>query len=271
NIPRISVDTKGRITNVSLVPFTPGGGGGGAPTGPASGDLTGTYPGPFLITLSPPVPPGTWGGPAAIPSFTVDGKGRVTHATQTVIRPGRDPMPRVYLRTDAGEVPPNTILYGHSPPWTPIATGHGMIHGSFQGFVTNTETSPTVGTLHHSYITVSFTLDGVEIWRDQRHIETWEPGGHGNANSPLEIPFDFPWSGSVNVSHQLGVAISNFRNAAGDYYGPYPMSFILDWQEWNIEEDPEPGIGTNSSYLLSGAVPGSPGAGDLVGAWVATL
>src|SRR5215813_13690317 len=37
NIPRISVDTKGRITNVSLVPFTPGGGGGGAPTGPASG------------------------------------------------------------------------------------------------------------------------------------------------------------------------------------------------------------------------------------------
>lgn len=62
-----------------------GGGGGGAPSGPAGGDLAGTYPNPTLAVI------GAGGGPTGsatvAPIVTYDTKGRVTGLTSATITP----------------------------------------------------------------------------------------------------------------------------------------------------------------------------------------
>jgi hypothetical protein len=56
------------------------GGGGGAPSGPAGGDLTGSYPNPTLAAAGPGAT-GPVGAASTIPVVTIDAKGRVTALT----------------------------------------------------------------------------------------------------------------------------------------------------------------------------------------------
>jgi hypothetical protein len=271
NIPRLTVDAKGRLTTVTLVPFVSGGG--GSPLGPASGDLTGTYPGPFLITLSPAIPAGTYGGPADIPQVTVDGKGRVTHATHNFIRPGRDPMPPVYVTRNWPDefdlqLGPNTTKNLFVTPFTPIATGRGRLHGAVSGNFFNSETNPDVGTLHVCWLNLYIYIDGVQKQLVRRSLNLWEPADGHAVGGPIEIPFSIPWTQSVNQTHQVTVQVRNFHTYTEVFDGSYPMSYQVDWTHLLIEEDPEPGIGTNSSYLLAGAVAGATPVA-VIGSWIA--
>ena len=59
------------------------------PSGPASGDLTGDYPGPALTTTG--VVALTYGSASQIPQFTVDAKGRITSATTVSLSPLSSP------------------------------------------------------------------------------------------------------------------------------------------------------------------------------------
>lgn len=57
--------------------------GGAVPSGPAGGDLTGSYPNPTLTTSG--VSANTYGSATQVPVFAVDAKGRVTSVTNTTI------------------------------------------------------------------------------------------------------------------------------------------------------------------------------------------
>lgn len=254
NIPRITVDTKGRLTNVSLVPFT-GGGGGGPPTGAAGGDLVGTYPNPTLAIINPPA--GTYGSSTAIPTFTVDAKGRVTAASQSAMHAGRTAMPRVHLTagsqpTPLVEVAPNTQFTWLSSLFTPVSTGQGWINGSVQGNLFNSGADPGVGTLHVCWITLTLYLDTVPIFRVQRPSNVWEPASGHASDSTLEIPFHLPWTAAMSASHNLVMKIENYHTYTNVTDPTYTMTYHLDWGEWIISEDPEPGYG------LGGGGPSGP-------------
>jgi hypothetical protein len=153
--------------------------------------------------------------------------------------------------------------------FTPLATGHGTINGAFQCYVYNQDSNPTAGTLHKTWVTWRYYFDGVLLHTVKRNINSWEPGSANAFTIPFTIPWSMGWAGQVGVQHHVQLHLSNYRNAEEEFVGTYPMGVMIEDSRLMIDEDPEPGIGTNSSYLMAGAVGGVAVAGQVAGSWVA--
>jgi hypothetical protein len=127
-VPVLTIDAKGRITNASTVAVS------SILTGTAGGDLTGSYPDPTLAVTG--VGSGTYGSATQTPVFTVDAKGRITGAVNTPISgvtpggpaggdlSGTYPNPTVAniqgraISTDAPT--DSSILVWNGAAWTPV-------------------------------------------------------------------------------------------------------------------------------------------------------
>ena len=88
----LTVDAKGRITNVSEQTIVM--------SGAAGGDLVGTYPNPTLAEVLVD-PPGTYGSATESVRVTLDAKGRVTGVTTEAIAAGGAPDDGAYLLWDS--------------------------------------------------------------------------------------------------------------------------------------------------------------------------
>ena len=122
------------------------GGGGGSPSGPAGGDLAGTYPSPTLAVITTA---STSGSASTVPVVTIDAKGRVTGMTSTNIQIAQSQVTN--LTSDLSTI--SSSVSSLSSSVGSLTTSYNSLSSSYYPFSSSVNTQLT--TLNTNYNSLS--------------------------------------------------------------------------------------------------------------------
>ena len=251
HVAQVTIDTQGRTTGVVpiAINFPPT-----APSGPAGGDLTGTYPNPTLVLVGTA---GTFGDATHVPQLTTDTKGRVTGVVLVPITAGGPPTGAAGGDL-AGTYPnPTLVLVGtagtygdatHVPQLTtdtkgrvtgvtlvPIAAGGGPPTGSAGGDLAGTYPNPTLALIGAATGPIG----------DASHVATTTIDAKGRVTALASTAIALAASGDVTGTLPGALTLATVNAAPGAYGSPVLVPVLTIDAKGRVTASSSAAVATN--------------------------